>query len=135
MPSFDAITAFGPLLTTVAEIGRPSADGHVLHSDAMVGAIHDDADGVAEAELACQLEELGAVAERADLRGHDEEDLVRDGEHRHRPIVVAGVVVDDHVGVMVAAPAQRREQQVDGDALRLARDRVPQVRTRTPLSA
>ena len=30
------------------------------------------------------------------------------------------MVVDDHVGMVVASPAERGQQQVDGDALRLA---------------
>ena len=62
------MTAFGPLLTIVAEIGRPSVLDMSCGPDAMVRAIHDDPDDVAEPELARQLEELRAVAEGADLR-------------------------------------------------------------------
>ena len=134
MPSFEAMTAFGPLLTTVAEIGRPSDDAMSCDADAVVRAVHDDPDDVAEAKLARKLEELRAVAQRADLGGDDEEDLVRDGEHRHGAVVVAGVVVDDDVGVVIARPAQRGKQQVD-DTRSDSAGSVPHVRTRTPLAA
>ena len=135
VPSFEAMTAFGPLLTTVAEIGRPSDEAMSCEPDAVVRAVDDDPDDVAEAQLARQLEELRAVAERADLGGDDEEDLVRDGQHRHGAVVVAGVVVDDHVGVVVRAPSAAAASSRSTVTRSDSAGSVPQVRTRTPLSA
>jgi len=69
--------------------------GRVVDANPVVRAVDDDADDARQADLARELDELRAVADRPDFRGDDEEDLVRDREHGHRSLVVPGMVVDD----------------------------------------
>ena len=104
-PSFEAMTAFGPLLTTVADTGGPSEVAMSWTRMPWFARLTMTLDDVAEPELTGQVEELCAVAQCADLGRHDEEDLVGHREHRHGAIVVAGVVVHDHVGMVVLRPS------------------------------
>ena len=65
-PSFEAITAFGPLLTIVAEIGRPSVFDMSWARIPWFARLTMTRTTLAQAELARELEELGAVAQGAD---------------------------------------------------------------------